>query len=120
MARVIIGILVGVLVGIFSGLVGIGGGVILIPILAYGFGMSQEMAQGTTLALLLPPTGALAFWQYYRAGHADLKLGLLLALGIFFGGYFGGRWAQHISSGGLRKLFAVLLVGIAIKMFLEK
>ncbi len=120
MTRVIIGIVVGVLVGIFSGLVGIGGGVVLVPILAYGFGMSQEMAQGTTLALLLPPTGALAFWQYYRAGHADLKLGLLLALGIFFGGYFGGRWAQHISTGGLRKIFAVVLLGIALKMFFEK
>ncbi len=120
MTRVIAGILVGIAVGIFSGLVGIGGGVVLVPILAYGFGMSQELAQGTTLALLLPPTGALAFWQYYRAGHADLKLGLLLALGIFFGGYFGGRWAQHISSGGLRKIFAIVLVGIALKMFFEK
>lgn len=120
MARIIVGILVGVAVGIFSGLVGIGGGVILVPILAYGFGMPQETAQGTTLALLLPPTGLLAFWQYYRAGHADLKLGLLLALGIFFGGYFGGRWAQHISTGGLRKIFAVVLVGIAVKMFFER
>jgi len=120
MVHVIVGILIGVAVGIFSGLVGIGGGIILIPILVYGFSMSQETAQGTTLALLLPPTGALAFWQYYRAGHADLKLGLLVALGLFFGGYFGGKWAQHISSGGLRKIFAVVLVGIAVKMFFEK
>ena len=120
MGHVIAGILVGIAVGIFSGLVGVGGGVILVPILAYGFGMTQETAQGTTLALLLPPTGALAFWQYYKVGHADLKLGLLLAVGIFFGGYFGGKWAQHISSGGLRKIFAVMLVGIAIKMFFEK
>ena len=120
MTRVIAGILVGLIVGVFSGLVGIGGGVVLVPILAYGFGMTQEMAQGTTLALLLPPTGLLAFWQYYKAGHADLKLGLLLALGIFIGGYFGGSWAQHISNASLRKLFAVLLVGIAVKMFFEK
>ena len=120
MGHVLAGILIGIAVGIFSGLVGVGGGVILVPILAYGFGMAQETAQGTTLALLLPPTGALAFWQYYKSGHADLKLGLLLAVGIFFGGYFGGKWAQHISSGGLRKIFAVMLVGIAIKMFFEK
>ncbi len=120
MAQLIAGVLVGIAVGIFSGLVGIGGGVILVPILAYGFAMAQENAQGTTLALLLPPTGLLAFWQYYKAGHADLKLGLLIALGIFFGGYFGGKWAQHISSGGLRKIFAVVLVGVAIKMFFEK
>jgi uncharacterized membrane protein YfcA len=118
--QIVAGILVGIAVGIFSGLVGIGGGVVLVPILVYGFAMSQQQAQGTTLALLLPPTGLLAFWQYYKAGHADLKLGLLLALGIFFGGYFGGAWAQHISTVALRKLFAVVLVGIAVKMFFEK
>lgn len=116
--QILLAIMVGVLVGIFSGFVGIGGGVILIPILVYGFSMTQETAQGTTLALLLPPTGLLAFWQYYKVGHADLKLGLLIALGLFFGGYLGGHWAQHISSGGLRKIFAV--VGIAVKMFFEK
>lgn len=118
--RIVAAIAAGVLVGIFSGLVGIGGGVVLVPILAYGFGMSQEMAQGTTVALLLPPTGLLAFLQYHRAGHADLKIGLLLALGVFFGGYFGGAWAQHMSNPVLRKIFAVVLVGIAIKMFFQK
>lgn len=118
--QIVAGILVGVAVGIFSGLVGIGGGVVLVPILVYGFAMSQQQAQGTTLALLLPPTGLLAFWQYYKAGHADLKLGLLLAIGVFLGGYFGGAWAQHISTVALRKLFAVVLVGIAVKMFFEK
>lgn len=118
--RIFAAIVVGLMVGVFSGMVGIGGGVVLVPILAYGFGMTQEMAQGTTLALLLPPTGLLAFWQYYRAGHADLKIGLLLALGIFIGGYFGGSWAQHMSNAALRKLFAVVLVGIAVKMFFQK
>ncbi len=118
--QIALAIVVGVLVGIFSGLVGIGGGVILIPILVYGFSMTQQQAQGTTLALLLPPTGLLAFWQYYRAGHADLKIGLLIALGLFFGGYFGGEWAQHMSNVLLRKTFAVVLVGIAAKMFFEK
>lgn len=118
--QIVLGILIGVLVGIFSGLLGLGGGIILIPILVYGFSMSQQQAQGTTLALLLPPTGLLAFLQYYKAGHADLKLGLLLALGLFFGGYLGGQWAQHISTGVLRKVFAVVLAGIAVKMFFEK
>lgn len=120
MGHVLLGILIGVVVGVFSGLVGVGGGIILVPILVYAFGMSQHMAQGTTLALLLPPTGALAFWQYYKTGHADLKFGLLLSLGLFFGGYFGGRLAQQISSGGLRKIFALVLVGVALKMFFQK
>ena len=120
MTHVIVGILIGIVVGVFSGLVGVGGGIIMVPILIYGFAMSQHLAQGTTLVMLLPPTGALAFWQYYKAGHADLKFGLLMSIGVFFGGYFGGRLAQHISSGGLRKVFALVLIGVAVKMFLEK
>ena len=114
------GILIGILVGIFSGLVGIGGGVILVPILLYAFHMDQRHAQGTSLAMLLPPTGLLAFWKYYKAGAADLKLGLVIALGVFIGGYFGGEWAQHFSNPTLRKVFALVLAGVAVKMFFEK
>ena len=114
------GLLVGVVVGIFSGLVGIGGGVLLIPILAYGFKMNQKLAQGTSLAMLLPPTGILAFLEYYREGEANLMLGLIIAFGVLIGGYFGGTWAQELSGPLLRKVFAVLLIGLAIKMFLQK
>ena len=110
----------GVFVGIMSGLIGVGGGIVLIPILVYGFKMDQHLAQGTSLAMLLPPTGILAFMKYYKAGHADLKLGLLMALGVFLGGYFGGMWAQEISGAGLRKIFAVVLAAVAVKMFLQK
>src|ERR687888_1783396 len=81
-------VLAGVGVGIISGLVGIDGGAILVPVLFYGFKMNQHLAQGTTLAVLLPPTGLLAFLKYYKAGNADLKLGLILAAGGFLGGYF--------------------------------
>src|SRR5512141_1034119 len=96
MWTVILGLLAGVLVGIFSGMLGVGGGIVLIPILVYGFKMNQKLAQGTSLAMLLPPTGILAFMQYYKAGNADLKLGLLVAIGVLIGGYFGGSWAQLI------------------------
>ena len=114
------GLLAGVVVGIFSGLVGVGGGVLLIPILVYGFKMNQKMAQGTSLAMLLPPTGLLAFLEYQRTGNADLKLGLVMALGVFAGGYFGGVWAQQISGPSLRKLFALFLAGLAVKLFFQK
>ncbi len=114
------GVIAGLLVGAFSGLVGIAGGVILIPILLYGFKMDQRTAQGTSLAILLPPTGLLAFLEYYRSGNAHLKLGLLIALGIFVGGYFGGKWAQDFSDTTLRKIFAVVLAGTAVKMFFQK
>lgn len=120
MLLVLAGLLIGVLVGIFSGLVGVGGGILLIPILIYGFKFNQKMAQGTSLAMLLPPTGLLAFMQYYKSDNADLKLGLVIAVGVFFGGYLGGHWAQHIPQVAMRRGFAVFLVLVAIKMFLQK
>ncbi len=120
MVEIVVGILIGVGVGVFSGLIGVGGGVILVPILVYGFAMSQKMAQGTSLAMLLPPTGLLAFMRYYKEGNADLKLGLLMALGVFVGGYFGGSWAQHIPQATLRKVFAFVLAAVAVKMFFQR
>ncbi len=114
------GILTGLAVGIFSGLLGVAGGVVLVPMLVYLFKMHQKFAQGTSLAILLPPTGILAFLSYYRRGEADLKLGLAIALGILIGGWFGGEWAQHVPGATLRKTFAVFLVLVAVKMFFEK
>ncbi len=111
---------IGAVIGIISGLVGIGGGALLTPILIYGYGMTQHKAQGTSLAMLLAPSGILAFWKYYKAGHADLKLGLLICLGVFIGGYFGGLWAQSLSGATLRKIFAIFLAVVAIKMFFQK
>jgi uncharacterized membrane protein YfcA len=113
-------IVAGLGVGVLSGLVGVAGGAILIPILFYGFKMNQHMAQGTTLAVLLPPTGLLAFLKYYKAGNADLKIGLLLALGLFLGGYFGGMWAQKVPELMLRRIFSVVLAAIALKMFFQR
>lgn len=111
---------IGILVGIVSGLVGIGGGLIAVPVLVYGLHMTQHKAQGTSLAMLLLPSGLLAFMKYYKAGNADLKLGVLMAAGLFIGGYFGGMWAQTLSDTTLRKVFAVLMIAAGIKMFLQK
>jgi uncharacterized membrane protein YfcA len=120
MLVILAGLLVGLLVGIFSGLAGVGGAILLIPILVFGFGFNQKLAQGTSLAMLLPPTGLLAFLQYYKTGNADLKLGLVLSVGVFIGGYFGGHWAQALPQASLRKGFAVFLVLVAAKMFFQK
>lgn len=118
--RLVVGLAIGLAVGVVSGLIGVGGGIVLVPALILLFGMDQKMAQGTSLAILLPPTGILAFMKYYREGHADLKLGLLMALGVFIGGYFGGHWAQQIPNAILRRVFASLLVVIAVRLFMEK
>ena len=111
---------VGIAIGIVSGLIGLGGAIFLIPILVYGYGMDQHRAQGTSIATLLLPIGALAFWKYYSAGHVDLRLAALLAVGFFVGGYFGGSLAQLATSVQLRRMFALCLAGIAVKMFLQK
>src|SRR5512135_3801399 len=91
-----LGILVGLIGGTLSGLTGLGGGFIMVPLLVYLFGMSQHSAQGTSLAVLLPPLGLLAFLQYYRNGHVDVRVAVLVAMGFFFGGYVGGSVAQLI------------------------
>jgi hypothetical protein len=117
---IFISLLLGFATGILSGLVGIGGGIIIIPALVYGFHMSQRRAQGTSLGALLLPIGILAFLEYYKAGNVDVKMALLIAFGFIFGGYFGGVWAQQIPQGVLRKVFSILLAATAIKMFFQK
>src|SRR5947208_17005329 len=93
----------GLLVGVLSGMVGIGGGIVIVPTLVYVAGMSQHKLQGTSLGALLLPIGALAFWEYYKAGNVDVKAAVIIAITFTIGGYFGGRVAQQISDPLLRK-----------------
>ena len=118
--RLLGGLLIGSAAGILAGMIGIGGGVIIVPALIYLCKMDQHSAQGTSLAVLLPPTGLLAFIQYYRAGHVNVGMAIMLALGVLAGGYFGGSWAQMVSEQTLRKTFAVIMAAIAVKMFFQK
>jgi uncharacterized protein len=120
MTSVVMAIAIGALIGVVSGVVGIGGGALLTPILIYFYGMTQKDAQGTSLCMLLAPSGALAFWEYYKGGHANVKIGLLVALGVLVGGYFGGSLAQRLPDVVLRRVFALFLVAIAVKMFVGK
>jgi uncharacterized membrane protein YfcA len=112
---IVVALLLGAAIGTVSGFVGIGGGAILVPALVYAFGMTQHDAQGTSLATLLLPIGALAVWKYYDAGHVDLRLATLLAIGFAAGAYVGSVWAQDMPEIVLRKAFAVLLIGLATK-----
>jgi hypothetical protein len=100
-----------------SGVVGIGGGILFVPALIWLLGMSQHRAQGTSLGALLLPVGALAFWEYYRNGQADLRIALLLAAGFLVGGYFGAVGAQHVPELWLRRIFALTLVAIGGRMW---
>lgn len=113
-------ILLGLFSGIISGLIGIGGGIVIIPALIYFFGLSQHMAQGTTLALMVPPIGLLAALEYYRKGFVNLNIALFVCLGFFIGGYLGAKVATTITPQILRKIFGVALFLISIKMILER
>lgn len=113
-------IALGLVVGVLSGLVGVGGAIFIVPVLVYAFGWEQHMAQGTTLAMLVPPIGILAAWKYYEAGHSDLRVAGLLCVGFFVGSYFGGSFANQLSGDTLRKIFGVALLVISVKMILGK
>ena len=115
-----VAVLIGLLVGAFSGIVGIGGGILMVPALVYFFHMSQHRAQGTSLAAMLAPVGILAFLEYHRRGNADLKTGLLLAAGFTIGAYFGGVGAQHIPELILRRIFAITLILVGLRMLFSK
>ena len=113
-------ILVGLLVGTLSGMIGVGGAVFIIPILIYLFGWSQHMAQGTALAMLIPPIGILGAWQYYKEGHVDIKVAALMCVGFFVGSYFGGLFANQVPGETLRRILGVALLLISIRMILGK
>jgi uncharacterized membrane protein YfcA len=112
-------LLIGVVVGVFSGIVGIGGGILFVPALIWIYGMDQHKAQGTSIGALLAPVGLLAFLEYYRKGHADVRIAALLAAGFLVGGYFGAASAQMIPEVVLRRVFAVTLVAVGGWMFFQ-
>ncbi|GKU27044.1 sulfite exporter TauE/SafE family protein [Clostridium folliculivorans] len=113
-------ILIGLSAGILSGLFGIGGGVIIVPALIYICNFSQLMAQGTSLAVLLPPVGLLAFLEYYKKGDVDIKAGIIICITVLIGGILGGKIAQAISPNMLKKGFALFMLIISLKMLFGK
>ena len=113
-------VLLGLVAGVLSGLVGVGGGVMIVPVLVLLFGFSQHKAQGTSLALLLPPTGLLAVWTYYQKGFVDLKAAGFICLGVFVGGLVGAKIATSMSNALLEKVFGVAMLLVALKMIFSK
>lgn len=109
-------LILGLVAGVLSGLVGIGGGVIIVPALVFLFGMSQHSAQGTTVAMLVLPVGVLGAWVYYRQGFVDISAAALLAAGFFFGSLAGARIAVAIPAAALEKAFGIMVVLIGLKM----
>jgi len=113
-------LILGLAAGILSGLCGIGGGILIVPCLVLILGFSQHTAQGTTLALMVPPIGLLAAWTYYKEGSVDIRVAALICLGFFFGGLLGAKFATAINGALLKKIFGVALLATALKMIFSK
>ena len=118
---ILIIILVGISAGILGGLVGVGGGIIIVPALVYFIGFSQKTAQGTSLGLIMLPVGILGVLQYYKQGHVDFRVVAMLAVGFLAGSYFGSKIALSLPQETVKKIFAFLMIIVAVKMlFFDK
>ncbi len=113
-------IITGIAAGTFSGLLGVGGGIIIVPTLVYVFKFSQHAAQGTTLALMVPPIGILGAYIYYKAGYVNVKAAFFICLGFFLGGLLGAKLAGRLPDRTLRKLFGIVLMLVALKMIVGR
>jgi uncharacterized protein len=111
--------LIGLAAGIFGGMVGLGGGVIMIPAMIYFLGMNQLSAQGTSLAVMLPPVGILAVMNYYKSGQMNLKYAIIIAITFTIGGYFGSKLALNIPVALMKKIFGLALIAIAVRMIMK-
>ena len=113
---ILIIIMVGIAAGMLGGLVGVGGGIIIVPALIYFLGMDQKTAQGTSLGLIMLPVGILGVLQYYKQGHVDFRVVGVLAIGFFVGSFFGSKIALSLPQETVKRVFAILMILIAIKL----
>jgi hypothetical protein len=113
-------LLVGLAAGFLSGMVGIGGGILIVPALVYFFGFSQHKAQGTTLFLFVLPVGILGAYNYYKSGNIDIKTALIICASFVFGSYFGSKLTLGIDQLTVKRIFATVILLISLKMLWGK
>lgn len=118
--QILILLIIGFFAGVLSGMVGIGGGIVIVPVLVYFFGFSQHKAQGTTLFLFVLPVGILGAMNYYKAGNIDIKTALILCSTFVFGSFFGSKITLGLDQATVKKVFAVVIMIISIKMLTDK
>jgi uncharacterized membrane protein YfcA len=111
---------IGIVTGILAGMLGIGGAIIMVPALVFLMGFSQQMAQGTSIAVMLPPIGIIAAYNYWKAGQVNLKFAIILAVTFIIGSYFGSKFALTLPQAVLKKIFGILLLLVAARMLLSK
>jgi uncharacterized membrane protein YfcA len=120
MNEILILLCIGLAAGCLSGLVGVGGGIIIVPALVYFLGFNQQMAQGTSLSILLLPTGIFAVMSYYQKGFVDWKIALIIASSFLLGGFIGAKVAISLDQNVVKKIFAAFMVLMGIKMLFWK
>ena len=111
--------LIGLLAGTLGGMVGLGGGLIIVPAMIYLMGADQKTAQGTSIAIMLPPIGLFAAINYYKAGYINVKYAAIIAVTFLVGGYFGSKLAIALPEAVVKKVFAGLMIVTAVKMLLD-
>ena len=120
MTTILILLTIGLFAGILSGMVGVGGGIIIVPALVYFLSLSQHEAQGTSLAVLLLPVGIMAVYNYYKEGYVDVKMTLIIASTFIIGGFIGSKIAISLDQNMVKKIFGGFLLLVALKMILGK
>lgn len=120
MNTILIILLIGAIAGMFSGFIGIGGGLIVVPCLVYFLGFSQHQAQGTSLAMMLPPIGVMAVYNYYKQGAVDFKVAMILCVSFIIGSFFGSKIALGLSPDQIKKAFSIIIIALGIKMLFGK
>lgn len=111
---------VGLLAGFLSGMVGIGGGIIIVPVLVYFLGFTQHQAQGTTLFMFLLPIGILGVMNYHKQGYVDYKTALIICSTFVFGSYFGSKLAISVDQKTIKQIFGVVIILLGAKMLFWK
>ncbi|MEO5591093.1 MAG: sulfite exporter TauE/SafE family protein [Chitinophagaceae bacterium] len=121
MQTILLLVIIGLAAGILSGMIGIGGGIIIVPALVFVLGFTQQQAQGTSLGLLLLPVGILAVMNYYKQGFIDIKVVGIMSVTFILGGWLGSKIALSLPQETVKKIFAIILIVVAVKMlFFDK
>ena len=120
LTTIIILVIIGFMTGVFGGLFGVGGAIMMIPAMVYFLGVDQHTAQGTSLAVMLPPIGLFAAYNYYKAGQVNIWYALIIAVTFMVGGYFGSKIALILPEQLMKKVFAAFLILVALKIIFSK
>ena len=120
LTTILILVIIGLMAGVFGGMFGVGGAIIMIPALVYFLGVDQHTAQGTSVAIMLPPIGLFAAYNYYKAGQVNIWYAVIIAFAFLIGGFFGSKIALTLPENLMKKIFGILLILVALRMLFTK